>query len=177
VGCLPRLDKSVIHLVQKVIERLSYENLLMSHGIEARKRVITLKDILIAGKIEPRIMQVLPAILLYKPHILRGIEKDLKKNTAINENIDNIFNRKGSDDEFMGIDVNDCRRSAIAFHGYLESIRKKNRNKLFNLRLSSEDISQLEKVSQGLGIDNYSEVIRQLIHKSAESLASSSQLG
>lgn len=152
-------------MVQKVLERLAYERLLLTSGLVPRRRTINLSQVLRAGISEPRILQVLPAILLYKPKVIRGVAKDLKEHPGIRDQVERLFEPSSGLADFCGTDINDCRKAAMTYRNYLETLRLKNRHRLFNLRLNDEDWKRLEILSKQLGLTNYSEILRRLIHK------------
>ncbi len=152
-------------IVEKVLERLSYERLLLASQLTPKRRRITLEDIFKAGKTEPRVLQTLPAILLYKPSILRGLEKDLKVYPALTEFVETLFSAKPKQPSFLNVDIADCRKTAMAFRNYLKTVREKRRSRLFNFRLNEEDLAHLQLLSKKMGIENYSELIRHLVYQ------------
>ena len=155
-------------VVEKVLERLAYERLLLTSGLQPKKRQITLDDMLEAGNEEPRVYQVLPALLLYKPKIIKGVQKALAKQGNLLEKAQNIFKPDAPDKYFFGIPVADCRRVALAFQNYLRMMRQKSRHRLFNLRLNDEDWESLVRVARLRGTPNYSDIVRTLIHEAAK---------
>lgn len=152
--------------VEKILERLAYEKLLLTSPLEPKKRIITLQEVLDAAKEEPRIGQVLPAILIYKPKILKGIARDLKKYPELERKAKTIFDPNQEKKDFLGVSVADCRKAALTFQNYLRISRQKTRHRLFNLRLNDDDWQALEKISKTRGITNYSDIVRTLIHES-----------
>lgn len=67
---------------QKVIGRFVYEKLLVNPDILPRRNLITVEDALWAGNIEPRILELLPAVLLKHPKIFlitKPLPQDLKQ--------------------------------------------------------------------------------------------------
>lgn len=151
--------------VEKILERLAYEKLLLTSGLQPKKRLITLQEVLDAAKEEPRVGQVLLAILIYKPKILKGIVKDLKKYPELAWQAKALFDPKQEKKKFLGIPVDDCRKAALAFQNYLRISRQKKRHRLFNLRLNDDDWQALEQISRTRGISNYSDIVRTLIHE------------
>src|SRR3989338_1679949 len=101
-------------ILKKVLERLAYERLLLVSGFYPRKRRIVLEDVLRAGAVEPRILQTLPAILLYKPSILYRIREDLKKYPKMEEQVSHLFERDALGGDFLGVSVDDCQKAASA---------------------------------------------------------------
>lgn len=149
----------------KVLQRLAYQHLLLVSGILPRRRRITLRELLEAGVEEPRVFQVLPAILLHNPKILYRITQDLPKHRSIKKILDCLNDPASSKAEFFGIPVRECRQTAQNYGVYLQSRRRGNRQRLFNLRLNEEDWRQLHQLSETLGTGNHSETIRSLIRE------------
>jgi hypothetical protein len=80
-----------------------------------------------------------------------------------------LFKQSPMSKNFLGVNIGDCQKSAIVFRNYLNTLHNKKRNRLFNLRLNDEDWNRLESLSQTMGIKNYSEIIRCLIHRTIRS--------
>lgn len=92
-------------LTIKVLERLIYEGLLVHNQLKGRRWRIQLEDMLFAGKEEPRILELLPAIVLYRPTMIWRLKKDLKNQVPA------LF----ADDapkEWMGIPIETLRKQA-----------------------------------------------------------------
>ena len=162
----------MITTTEKVLQRLAYEKLILVAGVTPQKKRIRLHDILGAGKKEPRVLEVLPAILVYNPKILYGIEKDLRVNQALKNKAQKIMNPQARNVTFFGIPAEDCRRTANTYATYLRKKRRHNRSRLFNLRLSEKDWQRLQEVTKQMGLDNYSETIRTLIAESSSGTSS-----
>lgn len=67
---------------QKVIGRLIHEKLLIHDHILPRRDLVTLEELLWVGKYEPRVLELLPALLLKRPHLILitgSLPENLKK--------------------------------------------------------------------------------------------------
>jgi hypothetical protein len=146
---------------QKVLERLGYERLLNLGGLRSKRRRITFEEAMLAAKEEPRILEVLPALLRFRPTILQGAKRELKRNPELNRLVQNLFETQKK--EFSGIPIEDCRRAAISFQKYLQEKKNRQRHRLFNFRLNDQDWERLEALSRHIGTGNHSETLRRLI--------------
>lgn len=150
----------------KVLERLAYENLLPADGVSPRRWRVTLTDLMEAAKGEPRIYQVLPAILLHKPTVIYRLKNDLKKWPTLEEKARRIFSSgSGKEKDFFGVSAEACRQAALAFQATLQKSRATRRTRLFNLRLAEDDWADLQRVTEAMGTKNHSETIRRLVRE------------
>jgi len=151
--------------LEKVLQRLAYERLLLVHGVVPHKRRITLDEFMTAGEEEPRVMTVLPAILAHNPKIILNIENALKQHPRLKQQAEKVMAMKPTQRTFHGIPAEECRQAALTYQGYLARRRRNNRTRLFNLRLAEKDWDRLQRLSETLGTNNHSETIRQLIEE------------
>lgn len=147
-------------VTEKVIQRLAHENLLIPKNIRPRRRQITLEDILEAGKEEPRIYEVLPAVLLYKPTMIKGLYKDLKRYPQIEDFAKHLFVNVKEKNNLFGIDKEECVKAALTFKQYLDRKRISQKSRTMTLRLAVEDIERLKKLTQIIKTRSVSETIR-----------------
>lgn len=152
---------------EKVLQRLVYEGLLISDDFTPQKRRITLEDTLLAGREEPRVLEVLPAMILFKPSILKGLEKDLKKNPEIFKFVAAVREGRTPKPTFLGLDSKDCFKAAEHFQRRLRAKKLGQKSLVLNLRLSAEDFENLKKVTRSLNSKSLSETLRQLVAEKA----------
>ncbi len=149
-------------VTEKVIQRLTYEHLLIAASLNPRRNRITLDQILEAAKEEPRIYQVLPAIILYKPQMVKGLAKDLKRYPYIRDFANSLFATEAQKKKFFGIPIEDCRKGAQTYRKFLESKKTKQKSRTLTLRLSADDKERLRFLASQLGVRSVSETIRLL---------------
>jgi len=157
-------------VTEKVIKRLAYENLLMTQGIDPQRKKINLAEVIQAAKEEPRIYEVLPAIILYKPTIIKGLLKDLPRYPKIKKFVDNLFETKTKETRSFGIDKKDCLQRALTFKKYLDYKRKQQKSRTWTLRLAPKDLELLKKLTHQLQKKSVAETIRSLVQEKASSL-------
>ncbi len=113
---------------QKVLERLNYEKILLSAGITPHRNKITLSDVMHSTQAEPRIYQILPALLTYKPQAIYRYERDLKKFPELENFTHSFFNEKNRPKFFYGIETQDCLKAAQIYKRFLDQKKEpKNR--------------------------------------------------
>ena len=154
-------------LTQRVLQRLNYEGLLETSHIEPQRLRITLKDIMEAGKDEPRIFEVLPALILHRPGAIWRLRKDLPLFPEL-QNVEKVLQAgKGT---FHGVEIRDCIKTEEFFSRYLRFKKKGQKSVTMNLRLAPDEARMLRQMSHGLRIDNASETIRTLLRQKATEL-------
>lgn len=152
-------------LTEKVIQRLIYEGLLTSNALLPRKRRITLMEALEAAKEEPRILETLPAVLLYKPSILTGLEKDLKRDRKLGKLVHRLRLGEKPEMDFLGIPARDYLKTAEHFRRCLTEKRAVQKSLVLNLRVSPEELKKLRRLNEAMGGIGLSETVRTLIHE------------
>jgi hypothetical protein len=146
---------------EKVIQRLLYEGYLHNTRLKPAKRQISLNEVLTAGKQEPRILELLPGLILIEPKTIRNIERDLPQHPEVQEAIKNVSKEK-MDSKFLEIPIADCVKQAKIIRTIYDRKKRGNRSKNLNLRVSEEDIRKLERLSRKLG-KTKSETVRYLL--------------
>ena len=146
---IKRLEKDSRY--QKTMGRLVYEKLLTHTEILPSKNFVTLSDALWAGEIEPRIYELLPAIVLKRPKLFIQIEKppeDLRKILV------DIRNREANQ-PFRGIPPKDYLK-------WIPRIGQRNKTPTVSrtFRLQGSDLDKIKKIRKKLGVTEI-EVIRQ----------------
>lgn len=142
-------------VTQKVLERLIYEGLLVHNQLKGRRWRIQLEDMLLAGKEEPRILELLPAIVLYRPTMIWRLKKDLKNQ------VPPLF----TDDapkEWMGIPLETLRKQAQLVQKIMAHRQSKHHWRNINIRVTESDLERLSALAQQTGM-NKSDVIRKLL--------------
>ena len=138
-----------------VLGRLKYEKLLDVEGVQARNYKLHLNDVLWVGEnIEPRVLEILPAILIKKPSLIYQAElpEDLKA-------VKNQIKRKDLIGSFRGIPI-----KAMDYWVPLAGRKGKRPSMLKTFRLNEEDLKKLKKLSQKYKITE-TEVIRRALQE------------
>ena|SRR3990167_5076695 len=151
-------------ITQKVLQRLNYEKLLITTGLHPRRTRITLDEILHTAEYEPRVGEVLPGLIVFKPTAIARLNRDLPAYAKLKQLADNLFNEKQRPREFMGIPTTDCAKAALVFKNYREAKKAKQKSQTITLRLSARDYQQLTELSRKMS-QGYSETIRRLVEE------------
>jgi hypothetical protein len=134
-----------------VVGRLVHEGLLVAnHELERNQRPISVFDALWAGEVEPRVLELLPALLVKRPALFEAgqpLPEDLS--TAVSD-----LRRDRIPKDFRGIPGADVHRwlSRVGRKGKVPSLLK-------SFRLTPEDQRLLERLKDTLGVSE-TEVIR-----------------
>jgi len=159
-------------ITEKVIQRLVYEGLLFSNEIQGRKRPIKLEEVLMAGRDEPRTLEVLPALLLHRPTAIRDLKKSLKNHPEIDGFIRQMKLGKVTRTKFLGLEAADCLKHAQHFEHCLRETNNTRKSQVFNLRISPEEFAILQKLTRTLNQKGLSETVRYLIRETEQKLSS-----
>lgn len=152
---------------QKVIERLVYENILIHNQYQGRRWPIYLRDLIEVGREEPRILEVLPAIIKLKPKMIRNLQKDLPKYPRL-ETLAKNLDRPNAPKQWKKIPLKDFRKQYDQLNKLWNYQRSKNKWRNLNLRVSEENLKKLDQLCEKLGQKNKSEVIRNLIEQALD---------
>jgi hypothetical protein len=131
-----------------VVGKLKRARLLDAPDVPEYGGPVELEAVLWAGTLEPRILEVLPALMLRRPKFLRnyGLPDDLEKVL--------IAIRNGRATEpFRG----------VAAQNYLRWVNKKTSVRLKTFRLHSEDILRLQSLKIRLGETSETAVLRRAL--------------
>ena len=145
------------------MQRLLYEGLLLSDQFLPRKTKIQLEEVLLAGREEPRVFEVLPAIILHKPGFLNGLKKDLKRHPEIRQFVQALEAGQTPRRQFFGLETADCLKAADHFQRRLRAKKIKQKSLVLNLRISLEDRKNLKALTDALNKRSFSETIRSLV--------------
>ncbi len=142
-----------------VMGRLVQEGLLDSRNIRLNKRKLWIEDLIWVGKeIEPRVLQLLPAIALKRPGILMARDFPRTLRVAMNDI------KRGRDGAvYEGVALKKCR-DWVPLVGRQGKIPMATRA----FRLSSEDQKMLDQLSQILDLSR-TDVLRKALHLLFES--------
>lgn len=157
-------------VTEKVIQRLAYEKLLLASHVQPQRTLITLEDFLEAAKEDPRIYSALAAILIYKPKIFRGLEKDLKKHPEIKTFIAELFLESSAKKKLYGHNQAFYQKAARTYKDYLEAQKTGKKSRSLLLRVSEEDLERLQRLTRALGTRSVSETIRMLARDKEKAL-------
>ncbi|HBF12205.1 MAG TPA: hypothetical protein DDW49_02250 [Deltaproteobacteria bacterium] len=147
---------------QHVLERLNYEKVLLTSGVIPRRKRVTLDEIFNAALEEPRIYEVLPAILMYRPQVIHRQDRDRKKYPELAKAMKNFFNPEKLPQSFYGVDMQDCLKTALRYRQFLSENASKRKSRTLTLRLGIEDLERLKRLTQRLHTKGVSETIRLL---------------
>jgi len=129
---------------QRVLGRLLAASVLdTTEDIEPHRIPITIEDALWAGRLEPRILELLPALIIKRPSLFVTIEhlpEDLRDAVA-------AVGRNREPDDFRGVPGADLLR-------WLPLVGRKNRvsSQLRSYRMYTQDLDLLDRLSRTLGI-------------------------
>ena len=160
------MDQPLTSPLTRVLERFVYEGFLIHNHIMGRRRRITLDDVLKAGEEEPRVLEVLPAILRLRPTIIHKSLYSLRQHPKLKQLLDHL-NRPEGKMSWQGISEKAFRKQESGLRQKLYTNKQQTKCHLFNLRLSTADVEALEKLSKQTGIHNKSDIIRSMIHESS----------
>lgn len=144
-------------VTQKVLERLIYEGLLMHNQLKGRRWRIRLEELLQAGQEEPRILELLPAIIMHRPTLIWRLKKDLKGQVPA------LFTTDAPK-EWMGIPIEILRKQAQNIQTLMTHRQSKQHWRNINIRVTESDLERLSALAQQTGM-NKSDVIRTLLQR------------
>lgn len=148
---------------QKVLERLIYEGLLVHNQLKGRRWRIQLGNMFRAGQEEPRVLELLPAILIHRPTLIWRLQKDLKEQVALTKLIQTLF----TDDapkSWMGIPIETLRKQTQLIQKLISHRQSKQHWRNINIRVTETDLDRLATLAQQSGL-NKSDVIRTLLQQ------------
>lgn len=151
-----------IPATEKVIERLVHEGALFHNRIQGRRRRITLAEAIEAGREEPRVFEIIPALLLVKPGIFSKLKRDLCKHCQLKKLVEN-FDTGKAPASWRGIPFTELKKQQKNLYRLWQSRHQKTKWRALYLRVSDEDVTRLEKLAARKGHYNKSETIRELI--------------
>ncbi|GEM_PF-5697672 len=146
---------------ERVIERLVYEGLLVHNQYRGRRWRVTLADLLAAGRSEPRILEVLPGILLHRPTVLYRGERDLRASPELQKLLRDLHSAAPTT-RWRGLPMQDLRHAADRIAQLQRHQRSKGRWRNINIRVSEVDLQRLDALAKRAG-RNKSDVVRDLI--------------
>lgn len=152
-------------VTEKVLQRLSYERLLLTPRLRPQKKRITLEEVIEAGKAEPRIYLVLPAILIHNPKIIYRVDKDLKGYPKVKELLKHIYEQKYAGKKYFGMEVKEYLQNAKGYKKYLDNRRSKNKLITKTFRFSNADVEMLNSLTEKLETGSYTATIRVLLRE------------
>jgi hypothetical protein len=139
---------------RRVLGRLIAAGVLSTtEDIEPHRSPIAIDDALWAGRVEPRILELLPALIIKRPSIFDTVERlpeDLRATVA-------AVKKNRQPDNFRGIPGADLLR-------WLPLIGRKNRlpSQLRSYRMQTQDLAILERLSEALGLSHAAVLRRSL---------------
>lgn len=158
-------------LTQKVLERLAYEKILFTSGLTPLRNRITLQQAIDAADEEPRVAQVIPALILYKPAVFYNLDFDLKIHPKLKDQILKMMKEPALDFEILGQPAHECRVQAERYFKFLNHKKKKQKSLTRTFRFAYRDIELLEQLTQKLNLSGSSETIRKLIYEKWEAVS------
>jgi len=149
---------------RRVLGRFTQAGLLSaSEAFEPNRDALTVADVLWAGEIEPRLLEILPALIVKRPALFtstQDLPTDLAEAVA-------ALRRNQAPSDFRGLPGADIAR-------WVPLIGHKNKrpSQLRSFRLQADDVELLDELSSSLGISQTDAVRRGL-----RALARQSMLG
>lgn len=153
--------------VQRVLERLVFEGLLIHNRYEGRRWRVTLSNLMEAGAVEPRVWELLPGILLHRPSLIFRVQRDLRELPEL-QNLMQRLPLATSGEMWRGLPFTDLRRAADRIAQLQQHHRSRQRWRNINIRVSEDDLERLRGIAIREG-RSQSEILRTLIAKAAES--------
>jgi hypothetical protein len=150
----------------KVLERLVYEKVLIHNQLSGRRWRITIENLIQAGDEEPRILEVLPALLAYRPQIIAGVKNDLKKHPILQQ-LAVQLTAADAPKSWKNIPLAIFQKQARNLRQLWQHQKTKTKWRNINIRVSQENIEQLDRLAQRSGPRNKSTIIRELIARAA----------
>lgn len=151
---------------QRVLQRLVYERLIEEPDVIPKRMRVSLGDLLEVGEQDPRVLIVLPAILICKPKILYKLSRDLEKFSEIVEFTRALFSPYAPK-KFHGIPVETFQKAARDYKTRLTQKKSKETSFVRTFRFTKNDIDLLEKLTEILGATGMSQTLRLLIREKA----------
>lgn len=151
--------------LKRVIQRLCYEGYMHSTEFAAAKTHFTLRDILESGEMEPRLYEVLPALVRFDPGVIRNLKRDLLLNPKVARALGAIDRVKGGGN-FFGVPYEDCIKQMRIIAKIVEQKSSVQKTRNLNIRVSEHDLVRLTELSR-LYKKSKSDVIRELIASSS----------
>lgn len=146
---------------QQVIERFLFEGLLVHNQYVGRRWRITVQDVREAGKSEPRLLELLPAVLMLRPTIMYRWKRDLKQHPDLATLIRN-FDTLPADYRWCNVPIADLRKAVWQVTEKINLHRKHRRWRNLNLRVAESDLVMLNRLAHKMRMSK-SEVVRRLI--------------
>ena len=156
--------------IERVMERFVFEKILLHNRIQGRRRRITLKEVLEAARREPRIFEVLPAVLRLKPQMISKSKRDLNGYPELKKLIEN-FEMEKAPSHWQGIPIHQLREQEKRLYELWQHRHRKTKWVNINIRVSNEDMERLNALAQSQSHGNKSEIIRRLIAQADDSTA------
>lgn len=141
---------------KRVLGRYVASGLLTTNtGIEPYRKPIKVEDALWAGRTEPRILELLPALIVKRPSMFLDVER-------LPDDLDaavRTLRHNKEPDDFRGV-------SGAALRRWLPSVghRGKLPSRLKSFRLQAEDVDLLERLSTELSLSQTDVIRRGLRH-------------
>lgn len=139
---------------QRVLGRFTQAGLLsVTDAFEPNREALRVADVLWAGEVEPRILEILPALIVKRPALFTSI-RDLPPDLA--EAV-TALRRNEAPPDFRGLPGADIARW-VPLVGH----KNKRPSQLRSFRLQADDVELLDELSAGLGISQTDAVRRGL---------------
>lgn len=156
------MARIIKNIAEHVLERFVYEGLLLHNRIQGQRRRIRLEEVLEAGRQEPRILELLPAVLRLRPSIIAHAKRDLKKFLELKKLAENL-DSENAPAQWHEIPIETFRMHENRLRQFWQHQRRKTRWKNINIRVSEKDLERLNQIALKQGHGNKSEAIRKLI--------------
>lgn len=147
--------------LERVMKRLCYEGYMHSTEFSPAKTQFSLRDIIAAGVLEPRLYELLPGLVKFDSMVIRNIKRDLSLNPRIKRQLQ-LVDQPLREGNFFGVPFEDCIKQMRIIEKISKQKYALNKTRSLNIRLSEQDISRLAQLSQ-IYKKTKSDVIRDLL--------------
>lgn len=146
---------------QRVLERLVFEGLLIHNRYTGRRWRVTLSDLLEAGTVEPRVLELLPGILLHRPSLIFRGQRAKRESSELQTLLQRLP-LAPPEEKWRELPLGDLRRAADCIAQLQHRRRRHQRWRNINIRVSEDDLERLQRLAIREGRTK-SEILRTLI--------------
>lgn len=153
---------------ERVLERFIYEGALVHNRIKGRRRPIRLRDVVAASVHNPRLREVVPAVLRLRPQMIADSRTAMYAYPDLRQLL-KTWDTRDAPAQWEGIPFEDLRRHERRLHQLWHHQRTQTKWRTMNLRLSDRDLERLIQLSNKYQMTNKSSLIRHLIAEAVKS--------
>lgn len=151
---------------KKVLQHFVYQGALTA-DLKPKKHALTLPAVLRAGEEEPRILEVLPGLILLGKAGLYNLNRDLENIPDLEKLVKALEkNRSIYIYDFRGVPVGDIQKQYKILSKIYDRKEKQKKSRSLNIRISSLELEKLEALSKKRKLPA-SQVLRDLINENS----------